>query len=311
MKFAGIMAVLIGLLTVPGGIISAGNHQRADQTSHAPVQVLRKSDGRIARGIRGQMYSGNWSGYAVANFQTGVTYSSAQASWVVPSVQYDSNGGGSIQASGTWVGIGGFCQNKLCTRVDHTLIQLGTEEDVAQDGTTTYSAWYEMLPNPETPISGFTVNPGDVITASLSVVPSAAPVLAAAGGKPGGRSSGQTWALTLTNKTTTQIWTMNVPYKSSLLSAEWIEEAPSLSGGTLPLAKYSSPLTFDPDAVSDPDLSANGGLVTLSPTNAIVMLNPYGEYSNPSAPDTDDSGFNTCWGIGDQNSLATCPAPSD
>jgi hypothetical protein len=310
MKLASVIAGLVCLLLVPGGT-PAGNNRGRTQLWHAPINVLRTSDGRVARAPRGQTYSGNWSGYVLANYQTGATYSSATATWQVPTVSYDASGGGTWQASGTWVGIGGFCENAHCGRADHTLIQLGTEEDAYSDHTTKYAAWYEMLPNPETPISGLTINPGDIITASLSVVPSA--LAAARGSKPGGGggSSGQNWLLTLTDNSTNQTFTITVPYNSSLLSAEWIEEAPSSSGGTLPLAQYSNPLSFDP-LVSGSDLSANGKPVSLSlSTNGIIMLNPYGETSNPSAPDSDDSGFNTCWSNGGLSNLATCSAPTN
>jgi hypothetical protein len=75
----------------------------------------------------------------------------------------------SSEYSANWVGTGGFCENQLCTRGDKTLIQLGTEQDVAPDGITTqYYAWYEMLPAAETPLpANNIVKPGDTITASL------------------------------------------------------------------------------------------------------------------------------------------------
>ena len=36
--------------------------------------------------------------------------------------------------SSTWVGIGGGCLNTACSVTDNTLIQAGTEQDVAANG---------------------------------------------------------------------------------------------------------------------------------------------------------------------------------
>ena len=70
----------------------------------------------------------------VANYQTGLKYTSASMTWVVPTVRYGASTDttSSTEYSANWVGIGGFCANRLCTRGDHTLIQLGTEQDVSR-----------------------------------------------------------------------------------------------------------------------------------------------------------------------------------
>jgi hypothetical protein len=119
---------------------------------HAPIEVHRNPDGTPAHGLKNQWLSGNWPGYELANLQTGQKYTQAQMTWVVPTVTYgpSSASTSSSEYSANWGGIGGFCENRLCTRVDKTLIQLGTEQDVAPDGTTQYYAWYEMFPAAET-----------------------------------------------------------------------------------------------------------------------------------------------------------------
>src|SRR5439155_16065944 len=104
---------------------------------HAPIHLHRNPDGSPERGLRNQFVSTNWSGYVVANYQTGLKYTSASMTWVVPTVRYGASNDStsSDEYSANWVGIGGFCANQLCTRGDHTLIQLGTEQDVSSIGT--------------------------------------------------------------------------------------------------------------------------------------------------------------------------------
>jgi hypothetical protein len=228
----------------------------------------------------GQFYSENWSGYVVANFETALHYNGAQGTWKVPTV----NAGADPGYSATWVGIGGFCENSICSKVDSTIIQLGTEENYSSSGTS-YYAWYATAPGFENQIP-LAINAGDKITVTLS----------ASGVKK------QSWTLTMTDNTTGGNWSKTLRYSSSELSAEWIEEAPSSFGGILPLANYGT-VTFDPG-------SADGGIPNFTQSESVIMEDPSGQTSNPSAPDTDSGGsdgFNACWGSG---SLTTCSQPN-
>lgn len=273
------VALALGAATFPG---KTARTERFTGLKHAPIQVHRHSDGTLKRGPLNQMVSGNWSGYVVAHYQTGQTYLSAQGTWIVPSVSYFP--GFSEEYSASWVGIGGFCKNALCFTADHTLIQLGTSQNVSSSGTG-YSAWYEMIPNPPVQIK-ISVSPGDIITASLECMAACS-------------SSKQSWKLTMTNVTQNVSWSGTFKYASSRLSAEWIEEAPSSAGGVLPLANYGpypNPAPFDP------------GSPSLSSSDGIVMEDPWGQTSNPSAPDSDTDGFSTCWGSG--TSLTPCYPPN-
>jgi hypothetical protein len=115
--------------------------------------------------------------------------------------------------SSFWVGIDGDTSS--------TVEQTGTEADC--NGTTpVYSSWYEMYPK-------FPVNypdvvaPGDQFTASVTT---------------DGRGN---FTLSLSN--TTRGWTETVTKKlrsAKLASAEIIAEAPSSSGGVLPLANFGT-----------------------------------------------------------------------
>ncbi len=291
MKRRFLMAELLSLLVAAIAIALVTDRsdpmspQTLSELRHAPVQVLRGSDGRVARGLRNQAETKNWSGYILTKFDSGETYTSAQGTWSVPAVTYFA--GYRAEYSASWVGIGGFCKNLNCTATDRTLIQLGTEQDVSSSGLTDYYAWYELLPHAPKLIP-LTVNSGDVITASLQCVARCS-------------ASRQSWALIMNNQTTQANWTQILEYASKELSVEWIEEAPALSGRILPLAAYDT-VVFDPD-------SANGSSPNLSlSANGIVMNDPRKQTSNPSDPDSDLDGFDTCWGDG--TALTPCSAPS-
>jgi Peptidase A4 family len=253
--------------------------------SHGPIQVHRLEDGTLARGPRNEFITQNWSGYAIGSYQTGQSYTSASATWVVPTVIFGQTTSGTAeQYSATWVGIGGFCMNALCTRADRTLIQLGTEGDVSSANATSYSAWYEMLPQAPVAIPGVTIHPGDEITASLQCVSACS------------AKKTQNWQLTLTNNTTHENWTNSFQYRSSLASADWIEEAP-VSSSVLPLADFNA-IGMSPYLNSNP---AN----LLTSANAIQMNDPWGQTSNPGSSDSTTGNFSVCWGY--QSMTSPCP----
>ena len=197
--------------------------------------------------------SSNWSGYA----KTG-TYTSVTATWVVPSVARSPKATFSSQ----WVGIDGFENGDL--------IQTGTEADF-YNGSAHYSAWWEILPAAATVIPSITVRPGDQMTASIT------------------KGSGSDWTITIRDTTTGQSSTTLHTYTGPGTSAEWIEEAPSVGGDIAPLAKYSSPDTFDP-------ATANGGNPGLTAADRGVMVQKNKQLSTPSLPDSDTDGFNVSYG---------------
>jgi Peptidase A4 family len=281
-----ILAIVgISGLTAAVGPARAGERNTPSLRTHGPIQVHRLEDGSLARGPRNEFSTSNWSGYAIGSYQTAQKYTSAGATWIVPTVTFGATQSGTDQEySATWVGIGGFCMNALCSRVDRTLIQLGTSQYVTSSGATTYFAWYEMLPAAPVTITSITVNPGDKISASLQCVSSCS-------------AKKQSWQLSMTNTTTSQTWSQTVSYSSSLSSADWIEEAP-VSSSVLPLANFGVVGLV-------PFVGPNAAWNTLTVSaNGIQMTDPWGQTSNPSG--TDANGFNTCWGFGSQ---APCASP--
>ena len=278
--------VITALLTVAAW----RNVPRSEATAepkHYTIQVLRRTDGRVARSVQNQIVTNNWSGYVAANFATGQIYTSAQGTWVVPTVTYFPDSRFSAEYSSSWVGIGGFCENANCTVADNSLLQLGTEQD-ASSSRTRYYAWYEALPSPIKKIP-MSISPGDTITVSLQLL--------SVGKK------NQSWTLRMEDTTGGQTWSTTLNYKSSQLSAEWIEEAPSSSGGILPLAEYGSSSAGFPAPAFDFGLThfsttSSGSPSITTSSEGLVMSNPWGPTSNPSFVDSDSDGFNTCWGNG-------------
>src|SRR5215470_4241834 len=120
-----------------------------------PMEPYRNADGTFRR-FRNTIVTGYWSGYAVT---ASAPYSSASATWQVPSVLYDGvpNPPYNEEAASHWIGIGGDG--------DSTLIQLGTSGTVFTNGTTSYGAWYELYPAGAVGLSN-PVKPGDIITAA-------------------------------------------------------------------------------------------------------------------------------------------------
>ena len=256
---------------------------------HYTIQVVRRTDGRVARGLLNQTVSTNWSGYVATHFATGQIYTSAQGTWVVPTVTYFPDPRFSAEYSSSWVGIGGFCENANCTVADNSLLQLGTEQD-ASSSRTRYYAWYEALPSPMKKIP-LSISPGDTITVSLQLISA-------------GKKS-QSWMLRMDDTTGAQTWSTTLNYNSSQLSAEWIEEAPSSSGGILPLADYGPSAAVSLAPAFDLGLTSSGS-PSLTPSEGLVMSDPWGQTSNPSSVDSDSDGFNTCWGNG---AMQPCSPP--
>jgi hypothetical protein len=152
-----------------------------------------------------------WSGYLVASDiknRTSVV-SSVSGSWTVPAVKFSEND----TFSGVWVGIGGYGEE--------TLIQVGTEQECVS-GQRTYYAWYELLPAYMIRIRTLSVQPGDTITTSISLI----------------NENTSTWSIEINDVTQGRNFRKNVFYNSSRLSAEWIVERPKVNGTVTTLADF-------------------------------------------------------------------------
>jgi hypothetical protein len=152
--------------------------------------------------------SRNWSGYAAR----GGAFTSVSATWTIPQLAID----GPFGADATWVGIGGLRSRDL--------IQAGTHQSVSGTGTVTYHAWIETLPDASHPVP-VTVLPGDSITISVD------------------QQDGDGWLISFANVTSGQTLQRTLQYRSTVSSAEWIEEAPFARRRVLPISQFGS-LTF-------------------------------------------------------------------
>lgn len=250
----------------------------------APVEIQRNADGTPERNSQAAIVSTHWAGFAVRYAQTGEAYTSASASWMVPKVTYYP--GFDLEVSWEWVGVGGTCLDDSvlvgpCDNQDKTLIQVATVERVTPTGIT-YLARYEMLPAAAVTVPGVAIHPGDRVSGSVQCIADCS-------------SPMQTWLISFANQTTGQSWQQSFTYASLESSAEWIEEAPRqiFPDGTkqlLPLADFDM-------AALGPQVMENGQIPTLNmPLNGYVMVNPWGQWANPSQSALGQNGFfNVCW----------------
>jgi Peptidase A4 family len=217
--------------------------------------------------------SNNWSGYNQGTLEKGgAQFTSVDGTWTVPTASQRKAKEAEFSAS--WVGIGGGCVDANCTVTDATLIQAGTSQDIDASGAASYSAWWEIIPAPSTPIANFTVAPGNVIHVSIK------------------ETTPAVWDISVQNQTTGQTFTQTIPYTSTHATAEWIEETPvvidnsgAVSVGPLP---NLSTVNFDLS-------QTNGKPAGLVASEQIQLIDSNGvPLATPSAPDPDTDGFNVC-----------------
>ncbi|MGH2977979.1 MAG: G1 family glutamic endopeptidase [Gaiellaceae bacterium] len=225
--------------------------------------------------------SSNWFGYNLGSLALGGTlFNSITGDWTVPTASSHTHG--QDEYSSDWIGIGGGCVDASCDVGDNTLIQTGTEQDAPATGGSSYSAWWEIIPGPSIAIS-MAINPGDHMHSSIAeTVPNS-----------------NVWVITLQDVTQNETFTQTVPYSSSHLTAEWIEETPLILGtnaGFAALPNLTSP-AFDLATVNGQPANLNASEeMDLIDSNSNVI-------GTPSAPDPDADGFNACtW-------ATSCSAP--
>jgi Peptidase A4 family len=198
----GVLTLLPALAQVPYVMPAGQIEERLAPHQFGPVRDLLEHDNGTAE-------STNWSGYAVL----GPSFTSVAGSWIVPSATCTKGD----QYAAFWVGLDGYNANS------QTVEQTGTMS-YCQGSQALYYAWYELYPNPSYEITAVVVNPGDVISASVT-------------------HSGNKFTVTLDDQTSkqtyTKAFTLTGPKRNS---AEWIVEAPCCtnSGGILPLADFGT-----------------------------------------------------------------------
>lgn len=96
-----------------------------------------------------------YAGYAATDLNQAAAYTKVTGTWIVPQAHCAA---GETSYSSIWVGMTGSLQNSK-------LAQTGADSD-CQDGKPSYTAWWEMYPDPSVPILQ-TVNAGDHLTATV------------------------------------------------------------------------------------------------------------------------------------------------
>lgn len=216
----------------------------------------------------------NWSGYAV----TGAGITAVKSTFTVPAAGLIPPG-----FTATWAGIGGYNTSDL--------IQAGTSENSLPDNPllgTQYNAWYEILPASETPLTNCTgntactVKPGDVVTVSISQI-----------------SPGQ-WDVNLSDPAENWTFDKKIAYASSLSSAEWILEAPTVAVQTIPANTGTA--HFGPTSTYT-DGSGTHTIAEGNPTQIDMGAGIGVNEATPSALAADGQSFNDC------TYAQTCPTP--
>jgi hypothetical protein len=239
---------VVALTTAVCATAFAGTTTAARTAHHGALRVASAPIHKLTNST-----SSNWSGYAV----TGGRFTTVSATWTQPAVNCSVTPTG---WSSFWIGLDGDTTN--------TVEQTGTEADCSS-GTAVYSSWYEMYP--KFPVNyRDTVAPGDHFSSTVST---------------DGRGR---FSLTLTNTTRGWSHTASARLKSAKLgSAEAIAEAPSSSGGVLPLADFGS--------VGFSGMSVNGTTVTSSTAGLDRINMASGGTTKATTGNISNGGFTVTW----------------
>ena len=237
---------------------------------HAPRRVAGFRPDRVIGDVT-VSDSTNWSGYAVP----GSSFTSAKASWTVPSVNCSKTPN---TYSSFWVGIDGWTSS--------TVEQTGTDSDCS-GSSPSYYAWYEFYPAGSVLISSVAVSPGNKMSAAVTY-------------------SGTEFTITITNESTGKSYSKGSRVSSAKrTSAEWIAEAPccTRSGGILPLSDFGV-VDFGDDytgvsGTNDATDSSTSGPITSfgSAVNEAIMINGStgADEAVPSGLSSDGTSFTVTW----------------
>jgi hypothetical protein len=219
----------------------------ATALAHSPTIRHAAPNHRITRST-----STNWAGYAA----TSGTFRSVSATWKQPTAKCTA----ATSYSSFWVGLDGYSSN--------TVEQTGTDADCS-GGSPVYYAWYEMYPKFPKNLS-LAIHPGDTIHASVTT------------------NGTGTFTLTIANTTTGASFTTKQKLRSAKLSsAEVIAEAPSSSGGVLPLTNFGT--------VGFSAATANGQSIGSFNPDPITMVAPDGTVKASTSTLSGGSAFSVAW----------------
>jgi hypothetical protein len=221
------------------------------------------SPGEPISGAGRAVQSTNWSGYVVQSKKHHIT--AVKSKFKVPS------GGVPTGYASNWTGIGGFGTSDL--------IQAGSSEFFTTRAK--YFAWYEMLPGPETPLQNCKgkpsckVRPGDQMMVKIKQV------------------SSNKWQFAIKDATEGWSWSKTVKYSSQRATAEWILEAPTVSGRQSKLPHGLGISYFGPTSTYT---TTNGKTHTIAQGNPLTidLVHRGKAEATPSPLASDGQSFNSC-----------------
>jgi Peptidase A4 family len=237
----------------PTPAFRAGTPVPASWPHSAP---MAQSPGHLPTGVKQSLPSANWAGYEDTG--TGAQFTEVAGSWVVPNLNQNVYGD-----SSTWVGIDGI-------KSHGDLIQAGTDQSWSAGGGL-YYAWYELLPQDSVELG--IVFPGDHITAEINE------------SQPG------KWVISVGDLTQHTSWTLPVSYTAAGTSAEWVEEAPTLSSSN------SIETLADFGTVQFSNLTVAGPGTASATSSPIYMVNHSDQIiAYPTQYDPSTDSFNVIYG---------------
>lgn len=227
--------------------------------------------------------STNWSGYVASNSLTQPTTnscSSVTGTFTVPALTpADSSLNNNLSI---WVGIDGSFST------DSTVQQLGIDLTYI-NGKTQYYAWFEMYPDDSYEISGFPVEAGDSVTATVAYT---------------GGTTTQQYQLSMKNNTKNVSYTVPAVDSTSTQAkrqcVEWLVEAPAIGNSVVPLSSFSPAIIFTncSATISTTANSSVTGTISQFANEEITMVNSRDATvikAQPSPLTTDGSGFSVTW----------------
>lgn len=197
----------------------------------------------------------NWSG-GIVNAPMGQSFNGILGEWVVPNV-YPATPSQEWYACATWVGLDGDGSGDVCQAGVECLVY-GTRNN--RFAASAYP-WHQWFGGPMVTVTSVPVSFGDFVTVSLCT-------------SGGGSKTATVHFANITSGIGTS-YVISAPSRTTLVgnSAEWIVEAPTLSGAQVPLADYGEVFFSSCFAV----LSGGGGVgggtgknVDLGPPGAVI-----------------------------------------
>ncbi|MGH9077162.1 MAG: G1 family glutamic endopeptidase [Acidimicrobiales bacterium] len=195
---------------------------------------------RTAATSAGTESSTNWSG-GVVFAPSGQSFKWVEGDWVVPNVDAPTENQWYYSAS--WIGIDGDGSGDVC--------QAGVECEVYRSGssiTRHIYPWWEWFPESEVQVTNLAVGPGDMVT-----------VLICTSGGAGSTSASVYFSNRTTGASTS--FAISAPSGTKLVGncAEWIVEAPTVSGAQSSLADFGEVFFSVCEAVTGAGTTVNGG----------------------------------------------------